>query len=193
MELNGFEIILASGSPRRQAFFKEMGLPFRVETHNVDENFPEELKGIAIAEYITKQKAAPFLQKIQPKQLVITADTIVWYKNQCLGKPRDKAAAYEMLNSLSGSQHEVITAVGFLQHKQWECLHAVTTVSFKNLNKNTIRDYVESGSPMDKAGGYGIQDVVGVLGIESINGSYTNVVGLPVAQVLDKIQEIIAG
>lgn len=193
MNLNDFEIILASGSPRRQAYFKEMGFPFRVETQDVDETFPKHLKGVAIAEHIVFEKAAPFREKIRPKQLIITADTIVWHENQCLGKPEDEAAAFQMLSSLSGKEHEVITAVGFLQQEQWECIHAITKVKFKNLSQQTIQNYITSGSPMDKAGAYGIQDSIGTLGIETINGSYTNVVGLPVVDVFAKIEEIITG
>ncbi len=193
MKLNGFELILASGSPRRQAFFKEIGLPFRVETHQVDEDYPEHLQGVAIAEHITALKAAPFRKKIQPNQLVITADTIVWHENQCLGKPKDKEDAHQMLSSLSGKEHQVITAVGFLYGQNWQCIHAVTSVRFKQLSAETIENYVNSNDPMDKAGAYGIQDRLGTIGIESIKGSYTNVVGLPVAQVVDKIKEIVEG
>ena len=115
MDTNSLELILASGSPRRQAFFKEMGLSFRVEVVPVAEDFPAGLNGIQIAEHIVRQKAEPFLAKIQEKQLIITADTLVWHQNQSLGKPENAQEAKAMLTALSNSTHEVITAVGFLQ------------------------------------------------------------------------------
>lgn len=191
MDIQGYDIILASGSPRRQAYLKQMGIPFRVQTHAVDETFPEHLKGKAIPMHIAQSKAAPFKANLQPKQLVITADTIVWHNKQCLGKPKNETVAFEMLRALSGSEHEVITAVGFLQKQQWDCIYATTKVQFKILTDDEIQTYIQSGNCYDKAGGYGIQDWIGIIGIESITGSYTNVVGLPVALVYEKIRHIL--
>lgn len=190
LETNEFDIILASGSPRRQAFFIEMGLSFRVEVIPVAEDFPPQLNGVEIAQHIIKQKAAPFKDQIQEKQLIITADTIVWHQNQSLGKPQSYKEAKAILSSLSDTSHQVITAVGFLQENHWESLCEVSTVHFAPLSETEIENYIQTGSPMDKAGAYGIQDPFGVRNVTSIQGSYTNIIGLPVPQVLKKIKEI---
>ena len=190
MNTNSLELILASGSPRRQAFFKEMGLSFRVEVVPVAEDFPAGLNGIQTAEHIVRQKAEPFLAKIQEKQLIITADTVVWHQNQSLGKPENAQEAKAMLKTLSNSTHEVITAVGFLQKGSFETLCEVSKVTFGILSEPEIERYVQTGSPLDKAGAYGIQDPFGVRHVTRIEGSYSNIIGLPVPQVLKKIQEI---
>ena len=191
MNTNGYKIILGSGSPRRQAFFEEMGFPFQKKVLPVEETFPSGLSGIEIAHHIVKQKATAFEKKIQANQLVITADTVVWHKNQSLGKPKDKEEAKHMLKTLSGSTHQVITAVGFLTLHSWESLHALSEVTFKKLSSEEIHEYVNTGSPMDKAGAYGIQDSFGTLSITEIRGSYSNIIGLPVPQVYEKMKQII--
>jgi len=192
IDTNGFEIILASGSPRRKAFFEEMELPFRVQVLPVKENFPSGLDGIGIAQYIVRKKAEAFLEIIKEKQLVITADTVVWHQDKFIGKPQNKEKAKKMLRSLSNSTHEVITAVGFLQNTNWETLHEVSKVCFGPLTNTEIDAYIKTGSPLDKAGAYGIQDPFGMRNVTFIKGSYSNIVGLPVPQVLKKIQEIIS-
>ena len=190
IDTNGFELILASGSPRRKAFFEEMDLPFRVQLLPVNENFPRGLDGIAIAQHIVRKKAEAFLEIIKEKQLVITADTVVWHKNQFLGKPQNNDEAKTMLRSLSNDTHDVITAVGFLQKTNWEMLFEVSQVCFGPLSDNEIDAYVKTGSPLDKAGAYGIQDPFGIRNVTFIKGSYSNIIGLPVPQVLKKIREI---
>ena len=190
IDTNGFELILASGSPRRKAFFEEMDLPFRVQLLPVNENFPRGLDGIAIAQHIVRKKAEAFLEIIKEKQLVITADTVVWHKNQFLGKPQNNDEAKTMLHSLSNDTHDVITAVGFLQKTNWEMLFEVSQVCFGPLSDNEIDAYVKTGSPLDKAGAYGIQDPFGIRNVTFIKGSYSNIIGLPVPQVLKKIREI---
>jgi septum formation protein len=191
METKGYQIILASASPRRQAFFKELGIPHKIQVIPVQENYPNELKGAEIAMHIAKQKSIPFESLIQPQQLVITADTIVWHQGCYLGKPKSKEEAIKMLKALSNSTHQVTTAVGFLTDKGFELLEETSEVTFRKLTKNEINHYVESGSPMDKAGAYGIQDPFGEQVILSINGSFSNIVGLPLAQVIIKIQDIV--
>lgn len=186
---SGKEIILASNSPRRQQFLKDIGINFTVQTHAVDEVYPPHLKGSAIAEYLVKRKASPFTN-LSKNQLVITADTIVWCENECLGKPIDKAQAFAMLSQLSGKMHEVITAVAFTQENAQHLIHEKTNVFFKPLTVETIHHYINSFQPYDKAGAYGIQEWIGTVGIEKIEGSYTNVVGLPVAQVLTTLEKI---
>ena len=165
METKGLNIILASGSPRRQHFFEEMDIPFSIKVIPVVEEFPDNLKGAEIAQHIVKQKAAPFQDLVKDNELIITADTIVWNKNQCLGKPVDTKNAMQLLLSLSNTTHQVITAVGFLQKHKWECIHEISEVTFGPLSKTEIQNYIETGSPMDKAGAYGIQDSFGTLNI----------------------------
>lgn len=191
MNLNDHEIILASGSPRRKDFLKSLKIPFTIKTHWVDESFPPELKGNEIAEFIVRQKNAPFVNIIQPKQIIITADTIVWCENRFLGKPQNKKIAKEMLKFLSGKSHEVITSVGFLTTKKFEIITENTKVFFKNLADQEIDYYIENAMPLDKAGAYGIQEWIGKIGIIQIVGSYTNVVGLPLAQVKEKISLLV--
>lgn len=185
------QIILASGSPRRKFFFEKMQLNFIVKVIPVKEKYPPGLNGIETARHIAHKKSEAFFEKIKKNQLVITADTIVWHKNKTLGKPSNSIEAKIMLKKLSNSSHEVITAVCFLTKEKIEIIHEVSTVTFGQVSENEINDYIKTGSPFDKAGSYGIQDPFGIRNIVSINGSYTNIIGLPVAQVFKKIKEII--
>ena len=189
--LNGYEIILASGSPRRMAFFKEMGLDFKNKVIPVNEDFPTGLNGIEIANHITRKKTVPFFDIVKEKQIIITADTIVWHKNMFMGKPKNVSEAKDMLIRLSNSTHKVITAVGFLQKQKLEIIHEVSKVTFRKISNLEIEKYIKSELPFDKSGGYGIQDSFGTINITHIEGSFTNVIGLPVAQVFEKINEII--
>ncbi len=191
MNLIKNQIILASSSPRRKFFFEKMQLNFIVKVIPVKEKYPPGLNGIETARHIAHKKSEAFFEKIKKNQLVITADTIVWYKNKPLGKPSNSIEAKIMLKKLSNSSHKVITAVCFLTKEKIEIIHEVSTVTFGQVSENEINDYIETGSPFDKAGSYGIQDPFGIRNIVSINGSYTNIIGLPVAQVLKKIKEII--
>ena len=183
------KIILASNSPRRQQFLKDIGLDFEIKTHPVEEIFPPELQGAEIPDYLVKLKAAPYTQ-LAPQELVITADTIVWCEGECLGKPTDKSHAKHMLEQLSGKMHEVITSVGFTQAHQQHVLHQSSKVYFKPLGEEEIDFYIENYQPFDKAGAYGIQEWIGTVAIDKIEGSYTNIVGLPVAQVLATLEKI---
>ena len=191
LDLNGFEIILASSSPRRKAFLESLNIPFSIKTFSVDETFPPQLQGEEIAQHIVRQKNAPFKEIIKDHQIVITADTIVWCENRYLGKPQNKKAAKEMLSFLSGKSHEVITSVGFLTSRNFEVITETTKVYFKDLTDQEIDHYIEESSPLDKAGAYGIQEWIGAIGITQIKGSYTNVVVLPLAQVKEKIAILI--
>ena len=191
IDLNGFEIILASGSPRRKAFLESLKIPFSIKNFSVDETFPTQLQGKEIAQYIVQQKNAPFTEIIQDRQIVITADTIVGCENRYLGKPENKKVAKEMLSFLSGKSHEVITSVGFLTSRNFEMITETTKVFFKDITDQEIDYYIEESSPLDKAGAYGIQEWIGAIGITQIEGSYTNVVGLPLAQVKEKIEIMI--
>lgn len=183
------DIILASNSPRRKQFLNDIGLKYRIKTHPVEEIFPPELKGAEISDYLVKRKATPF-ENISEKELIITADTIVWHKQQCLGKPRDREEAVKMLQQLSGSAHEVITSVAFTQIHQQTVIHEISKVYFKAFGQREIDYYIDAYQPYDKAGAYGIQEWIGTVGIERIEGSYSNIVGLPVAQVLATLEKI---
>lgn len=189
--LQGVEIILASGSPRRKTFLEDLGIPFRVQTHEVDENYPPELEGAAIAEFIVQQKMKPFAEKILPHQLVIAADTVVWKAPHCLGKPKNKTEAKEMLQLLSGTSHEVITAIGLAFQKQEKIICESSMVYFKPLSEETIEHYIEQAQPFDKAGAYGIQEWIGWVAVEKIEGSYTNIVGLPTTTLVESLTTLL--
>lgn len=191
MDTKGYTIILASGSPRRQSFFEDMEIPFIKKVIPIEENFPKGLSGVEIAKHIALKKAEPFYEKLNLKDIVVTADTIVWHNNKCIGKPKDVYDAEKILTELSGSTHQVITGVGFLQKGSWECVYSISDVTFKSLLIEDIKAYTKTGSPLDKAGAYGIQDSFGTLNITNIKGSYTNIIGLPVPLVYEKIKEII--
>ena len=188
LKLNGYEVILASGSPRRKAFFEQLGIPFKIQLNPIDESFPPQLKGIEIPEYIVNKKSEPFKKKILPKQIFVIADTIVWCEDQYLGKPNDIEKAKEMLRFLSGKSHQVITSVGFLTLNKFDIISEVTNVQFRELTANEIEKYITIQPPLDKAGAYGIQDWIGEIGIIKIVGSYTNVIGLPLSQVVERIK-----
>ena len=185
------EIILASNSPRRKDFFNLFKFPFKIKTFDVEETYPSNLKEADIARYIAGLKSNPFKKIINKNQIVISADTIVWHENKCLGKPKSLDEAKQMLKSLSGKTHKVITAVGFLTFNNYYCIDVTTEVTFEKLNNSIIDDYLLNASPLDKAGSYAIQESIGLLGISKINGSYTNVVGLPVTEVLNEIKKLI--
>ena len=185
------EIILASNSPRRKDFFNLFKFPFKIKTFDVEETYPSNLKEADIARYIAGLKSNPFKKIINKNQIVISADTIVWHENKCLGKPKSLDDAKQMLKSLSGKTHKVITAVGFLTFNNYYCIDVTTEVTFEKLNNSIIDDYLLNAAPLDKAGSYAIQESIGLLGISKINGSYTNVVGLPVTEVLNEIKKLI--
>ena len=186
---SNYDIILASNSPRRQQFLKDIGLDFSIKTHPVEEIFPEELKAAAISDYLVKLKAAPF-KSLNDNTIVITADTIVWHNDQCLGKPKDRAQAVQMLQQLSGNTHQVVTSVAFTQSHRQTLINETSSVRFKVLTQEEIDYYIDNYQPYDKAGAYGIQEWIGTIGIEKIEGSYANIVGLPVAQVLATLEKI---
>ena len=179
-----YKIILASNSPRRRELLAGLGLDFTVRViDGIDESWPHDLKGQDIPLYISREKAAPYKALIKPDELVITADTIVYVDGQVLGKPHDKADARRMLQLISGRWHEVITGVTLMTARGERSFAVTTKVKFCNLTDSEIESYVESGLPMDKAGAYGIQEWIGYVGVEAIEGSYFNVVGLPVQRL----------
>ena len=188
---SNYNIILGSASSRRKEVLEMTGIVFKVNSIPVSEDFPEYLKAEEIAEFIVNNKANAFQKIIEENQIIIVADTLVWFKNKCWGKPKDKTEAKSMLNLFSGNSHDVITSVGFLTNNNFEVLTESTKVTYKQLTDNEIDFYVETINPVDKAGSYGIQDWIGMIGVKKITGSYTSVLGLPVPQVTNKIIQII--
>lgn len=188
---SNYNLILGSASSRRKELLEMTGIVFKVNSIPVSEDFPEYLKAEEIAEFIVNNKANAFQKIIEENQIIIVADTLVWFKNKCWGKPKDKTEAKSMLNLFSGNSHDVITSVGFLTNNNFEVLTESTKVTYKQLTDNEIDFYVETINPVDKAGSYGIQDWIGMIGVERITGSYTSVLGLPVPQVTNKIIQII--
>ena len=188
---SSYNIILGSASSRRKELLEMTGIVFKVNSIPVSEDFPEYLKAEEIAEFIVNNKANAFQKIIEENQIIIVADTLVWFRNKCWGKPKDKTEAKSMLNLFSGNSHDVITSVGFLTNNNFEVLTESTKVTYKQLTDNEIDFYVETMNPVDKAGSYGIQDWIGMIGVEKITGSYTSVLGLPVPQVTNKIIQII--
>ena len=186
-----YNIILGSGSSRRKELLGMTGINFSVMSIPVDESFPDSLQGTEISEYIVKNKSDAFNNLIKENEIIITADTLVWFENKCLGKPKDKKEAKYMLKLFAGKSHDVITSVGFLTTSNFKILTESTTVSYKSLTDSEIDYYVENVNPIDKAGSYGIQDWIGMIGVEYLDGSYTSVLGLPVPQVTNEIIKII--
>lgn len=189
--LKDHEIILASGSPRRQKFFKELGIPVTIDVRPVEEVYPENLKEEEITDYLSALKAEAFKAELKDNQVLITSDTIVYNDGTALGKPADHDEAVEMISSLSGKQHEVITSVCFTSKSSQKILNHKTHVFFAELSTEEIEYYVKNYKPFDKAGGYAIQEWIGLIGIKKIEGSYFNVVGLPTHEVYITLKEML--
>ena len=190
-KLKPYSLILASGSPRRQEYLKAMGLDFEVRLKEVDEIYPPHLKRSEISDFLSKLKASAFKGDLKPKEILITSDTVVWHLGKCLGKPRDENDARTMLSELSDDWHEVISSVTLSTSSAQKTVHAITKVKFRPLSESEIQYYIEKFHPMDKAGGYGIQEWIGLVGIEEIKGSYSNVVGLPTHLVYKTLLEMV--
>ena len=188
-KLKDRKIILGSGSPRRKMFLEDMGLEFEVRPKSVEEIYPEHLKGKEISEYLAQLKADPFLNELNSNEIVITSDTVVWYKNASLAKAVDKKEAHKMLRTMSGDWHEVITSVCFTSSDRQKTVSAITWVKFKDFSDEEINYYIDQYQPFDKAGAYGIQEWIGMIGISEIKGPYTNVVGLPTHLVYETLME----
>lgn len=186
---SGYKIVLASGSPRRQQFFKDLDLDFEIRLKEVEEIYPPELQAEQITNFLAQLKADAFRGEIAPDELLITSDTIVWHNGKALGKPKDYEDAVLMLRTMAGQTHQVITSVCFTTAHRSELLHEVTRVTFAPLDEASIRHYLNKHQPFDKAGGYGIQDWIGLVAISKIEGSYTNVVGLPTHRVYEYLAQ----
>ena len=188
---SNYQITLGSASTRRKELLEMTGIKFDVNSIPVNEDFPNSLKNKEIAEHIVINKSKPFRSIVKDNQIIIIADTLVWFEEKCWGKPKDKIEAKNMLKIFAGQTHHVITSVGFLTSSSFKILTESTQVKYKDLTNKEINYYVDSVNPIDKAGSYGIQDWIGMIGVENINGSYTSVLGLPIPQVTNQILKII--
>jgi septum formation protein len=191
-KLENYRIILASQSPRRQQMMRELGLKFDVVIKDYTETYPEGLDGRSIAEYISHQKAISFRGELSDNEIVITADTIVWCNKKILGKPRDFNEAAYMLEEISGNTHEVITGVTLFSNSKEKTFSVSSKVTFDPLSGDEIDFYISNYRPYDKAGAYGIQEWIGLVACSSIEGSYFNVVGLPVRTLYKELQDFVS-
>lgn len=183
-----YKIVLVSKSPRRIQLLKELGLDFITDYSDANETFPTELTKGEIPLFLSKLKANTPSKVIEDNSLIIAADTIVWVNNKAIGKPRDKEEAKNMLHELSGKSHYVYTGVTLKTKLKEHSFFVETEVVFSELTDSEINYYVETYQPLDKAGAYGIQDWIGLIGVKAINGSYHNVMGLPVARLYKELK-----
>jgi len=190
-QLKKFTIILGSASPRRKELLTDIGLIFNIQTTDKEENFPIELKEQEIAEFLAKQKSDFLSENLNPEDLLITADTIVSFNKELLKKPSNKEEAFNTLSKLSGNTHKVITGVCIKTLEKEVVFSSTTMVTFNKLTKDEINYYINNYKPYDKAGAYGIQEWIGKIGIENIDGSYANVVGLPTSKLYEQLKSFI--
>jgi septum formation protein len=189
--LDKYQIILASNSPRRKELMSGLGVDYVVRTlPDVDESYPADLAGAAIPEYISRKKADAYRSIMQPGELLITADTIVWLDGKVLGKPEGREGAVEMLRSLSGKSHQVFTGVCLTTTEWQKSFTAASDVEFDVLSEEEIRYYVDKYQPMDKAGAYGVQEWIGYIGVKSISGSFYNIMGLPIQKLYGELKKL---
>ena len=188
-KLKNRHIILASRSPRRHQFFKDLDIAFTIQLKDVEEIYPASLKGLAITDYLADLKSKPFTN-LKENDVLITSDTIVWLEGKALGKPKDKQDAFKMLRALSGKKHEVMTSISIKSNHYQKIVNDITVVYFKEISDEEINYYIENYKPFDKAGAYGIQEWIGFIAIDKIEGSFFNVVGLPVHKLYDSLMKL---
>ena len=188
--INDYKIILASGSPRRQQFLRDLDLDFEIRLKDIEEIYPPQLKREEITDFLAQLKAKAFEGELQSDEILITSDTIVWHKDKALGKPKDYDDAFTILKSLSNDTHNVITSVCFKTTVNTVTINESTQVTFKMLSDANIHYYIENYKPYDKAGAYGIQEWIGFIGVSKIEGSYANVMGMPVDKVYEYLTNL---
>lgn len=189
--LKKYDIILASNSPRRKELMSGLGVDYIVRTlPDIDESYPDTLVGGEIPEYISREKAAAYRPLMKPKELLITADTIVWLDGRVLGKPDGRESAIEMLRDLSGKSHRVYTGVCLTTTDWQKSFTAASDVRFDDLSDEEIEYYVDRYRPMDKAGAYGVQEWIGYIGVKSISGSFYNIMGLPIQKLYVELKKL---
>ncbi|MGP1546112.1 MAG: Maf-like protein [Prevotella intermedia] len=188
MSYKDYHIILASNSPRRRELLRGLDIAFDVRVQpDIAEDYPADTAPADVAAYISREKANAYKDTIAENELVITADTVVIVGNEILGKPHDNAEAKEMLHKISGRKHQVVTGVCLTTTEKQRCFSVSTDVTFKNLKEEEIDYYIETYSPLDKAGAYGIQEWIGYIGVTALEGSYFNVMGLPVQRIWEEL------
>ena len=183
-----YDIILASQSPRRRELLKGLDIDFRIEVIDVDESYPNGMMGVEIPMYLAEKKANAYRSIMQDNTLLITADTIVWHEGRVMNKPANEAEARQMLTKLSGKTHQVITGVCISSLHKRRVFHVISEVRFARLTDAEIDYYLDNYKPYDKAGSYGVQEWIGFVGVEHINGSYFNVMGLPVQRLYNELK-----
>lgn len=183
-----YDIILASQSPRRRELLKGLDIDFRIEVIDVDESYPNGMMGVEIPMYLAEKKANAYRSIMQDNTLLITADTIVWHEGRVMNKPSNETEARQMLTKLSGKTHQVITGVCISSLRKRRIFHVISEVRFARLSDAEIDYYLENYKPYDKAGSYGVQEWIGFVGVEHINGSYFNVMGLPVQRLYNELK-----
>ncbi len=188
-KLKNYNILLASGSPRRQNFFKELDIDFTIDVREVEEVYPSHLQEAEITDYLADLKSKAF-PNLNENDLLITSDTIVWFEGKAIGKPKDKEDAFQMLRSMSGKAHQVFTSVSIKSKDFQKIFNDKTTVSFGILTDEEINYYLEAYQPYDKAGSYGIQDWIGMIAVSNMEGRYFNVMGLPVHKLYKELLKI---
>ena len=188
-KLSNYNLILASGSPRRQHLIKELDIPFTIDIREVEEVYPKHLKGAQITDYLADLKSKSF-KNLQANDLLITSDTIVWFEEKAIGKPKNKKDAFDMLKQMSGKEHDVFTSVSIKGKSIQKIFNDKTMVLFEEFTNEEINYYIDKCSPYDKAGSYGIQDWIGLIGVKKITGSYFNVMGLPVHKLYKELLKI---
>lgn len=186
-KLKSKHLILASASPRRQNFFKELGLEFEIRLKEIDEVYPKHLKKSEITDYLSKLKAQAFISELNENDILITADTIVWLDDKAIGKPKNREESIKILKSLSNKTHEVISSFCITTLSSQIVENDITFVKFSQLTNSEIEYYIDNFKPFDKAGSYGIQEWIGYIGIERIEGSYFNVMGFPIQKFYQSI------
>lgn len=189
-KLKNYKIILASGSPRRQQFFRDLDLDFEIRIKEVDEVYPPNLTEEDITDYLAVLKSDAFEGELKENEILVTSDTIVWHRNQALGKPKDYVDAFQMLQSLSNSTHKVITSVCFKTKEKTQLINETTSVTFHPITDQEIDYYLTTYRPFDKAGSYGIQEWIGYVGVAKIEGSYPNVMGMPTDKVYHFLNQL---
>ena len=188
--IKNYKLILASASPRRQQLMKDAGFTFEVWSKNVEEKYPQELHWENVPEYLSKVKASAFREELKADEVLITADTVVCIHDRILGKPADRKEAISMLQELSGNRHLVVTGVSVTTRTEQLSFSSRTDVFFKRLSNEEIEFYVDTYKPFDKAGAYGIQEWIGYIGIERIEGSFYNVMGLPIQKLYETLRKL---
>ena len=189
--INKYQIILASDSPRRKDLLKKSNISFRTISPKVEESFPSNLEESEISDYLAKLKADSFKSNLNKNEIVKTADTIVWFKNQYIGKPKSIDETFQILRKMSNNFHTVITSVGITGFNRQIIFNEKSFVYFRELEDSEIDNYVKNFDTLDKAGGYGIQDWIGFVGVDKIEGSYTNIMGFPLSKFIKKMNEFL--